>query len=147
MLRSMEIVTARAEELPGLRALVRSCGLRDEDMGLPGQRFLLAREGGRLVGCIGLEPHGAAGLLRSFAVEPGWRGRGAGRALHERAVALSRELGIRDLYVLTTTVRKMALAWGFEEVARDAVPEPIRQGDQFRALCPASAACLRLKVP
>jgi amino-acid N-acetyltransferase len=147
MVRSMEIVAAPTEELPALRALVRSCGLRDEDMGLPGQRFLLAREAGRLVGCIGLEVHGSAGLLRSFAVEPGSRGRGVGRALHGRAVALARELGVRDLYVLTTTVREMALAWGFEEVPREAVPESIRAGDQFRSLCPASAACLRLRVP
>ncbi|HQR29522.1 MAG TPA: GNAT family N-acetyltransferase [Anaeromyxobacteraceae bacterium] len=143
----MEIAPADPGDLPDLRALVRSSGLRDEDMGLPGQRFLLAREAGRLVGCIGLEVHGAEGLLRSFAVEPGSRGRGVGRALHQRAVALARELGVRELFILTTTVRDMALAWGFEEVGRDAVPEAIRQGEQFRSLCPASAPCLRLRVP
>ncbi len=147
MVRSMEIVPATTEDLADLRGLVRSCGLRDEDMGLPGQRFLVAREEGRPVGCIGLEVHGAAGLLRSFAVEPGSRGRGVGRALHGRALALARELGLRDLFILTTTVREMALAWGFEEVGRDVVPEAIRQGEQFRSLCPATASCLRLRVP
>jgi amino-acid N-acetyltransferase len=66
--------------------------------------------------------------------------------LHGRAVELARALGIRDLYILTTTVRERALRIGFEDVARESVPEVIREGSQFRGLCPASAACLRLRV-
>jgi amino-acid N-acetyltransferase len=106
----------------------------------------VAREEGRLAGCIGLEPRGEAGLLRSFAVAPGLRRRGIGAALHDAAVARARALGVRDLYVLTTTVKERALRTGFEEVAREEVPEVIRAGAQFRSLCPASAACLRLRL-
>jgi N-acetylglutamate synthase-like GNAT family acetyltransferase len=54
--------------------------------------------------------------------------------------------GIRDLYILTTTVRERALRDGFEDVARERVPETIREGSQFRGLCPASAACMRLRL-
>jgi amino-acid N-acetyltransferase len=66
--------------------------------------------------------------------------------LHERAVELARNLGTRDLFILTTTVRERALRDGFEDVARESVPETIREGSQFRGMCPASAACLRLRV-
>lgn len=106
----------------------------------------MAREEGRLAGCIGLEVHGDAGLLRSFAVAPPLRRHGIGAALHDAAVARARALGVRDLYVLTTTVRERALRTGFEEVAREEVPGAVREGSQFRSLCPATAACLRLRL-
>jgi amino-acid N-acetyltransferase len=142
----MDIGRAAAGDLPAIRALLRGCDLRDEDVGEACQHFFLARSGADLAGCIGIEVHGPAALLRSFAVSPAWRRRGLGAALHDRAVAEARSLGIRDLYILTTTVRERALRDGFEEVARDAVPEAIREGSQFRGLCPSSAACMRLRV-
>jgi amino-acid N-acetyltransferase len=54
---------------------------------------------------------------------------------------------VKELYILTTTVRERALRDGFEDVARESVPEGIRQGSQFQGSCPASAACMRLGVP
>jgi amino-acid N-acetyltransferase len=144
----MNIGPASTGDLPAIRDLLRSCALSADDVNGEGtQRFLVAREGGDLAGCIGLEVHGEAGLLRSFAVAPAFRRRGVGAALHAAAVKVARELGIRELYILTTTVRERALRDGFEEVARESVPEVIREGSQFRGLCPASAACMRLGVP
>jgi amino-acid N-acetyltransferase len=99
-----------------------------------------------MAGCIGLEVHGEAGLLRSFAVAPSHRRRGVGAALHRAVVGLARGFGIRDLYILTTTVRERALRDGFEDVAREDVPAVVREGSQFRGLCPASAACMRLRL-
>jgi amino-acid N-acetyltransferase len=143
----MDIVPAAAGDLPAIRDLLQGCALSTDDVdGSGAQRFLVAGECKDLLGCIGLEAHGAAGLLRSFAVAPGSRGRGVGAMLHGRAVELARELGIRDLYILTTTVRERALRDGFEDVARESVPEAIREGSQFRGLCPTSAACMRLRV-
>ena len=143
----VEVVAPAPAELPRVRSLLEACGLEAADVdGSPAQRFLVARDGGRIVGCIGLEVHGASGLLRSFAVEPSFRHRGLGAALQAAAVELARGAGVRDLYILTTTVRERALRDGFEDVARERVPEPIRAGSQFRGLCPASAACMRLRV-
>jgi amino-acid N-acetyltransferase len=142
----MDIGRAAAGDLPAIRALLRSCDLRDDDVGEAGQHFFLARGGADLAGCIGIEVHGQDALLRSFAVSPAWRRQGLGAALHERAMTMARELGIRDLYLLTTTVRERALRDGFEDVARETVPEAIREGSQFRGLCPASAACMRARV-
>jgi amino-acid N-acetyltransferase len=143
----MDIGPAPAGDFPAIRDLLRACALSADDVdGRGAQRFLVAREGGELQGCIGLEVHGEAGLLRSFAVAPAHRRRGMGAALHDRAVAMARELGVRELYILTTTVRGRALRDGFEDVPREAVPEAIREGGQFRGMCPASAACMRARV-
>jgi amino-acid N-acetyltransferase len=143
----MDIGPAAAGDMPAIRALLLTCELRAEDVGDPDQKFLIAREGGTLAGCIGLEVHGEAGLLRSFAVAPAFRGRGVGATLQDAAVALARGFGIRDLYILTTTVRGRALRDGFEDVERGSVPEAIREGTQFKGQCPATAACMRMRVP
>ena len=143
----MDIGPAAASDLPAIRDLLRACALSSDDVdGKGAQRFLVAREGGDLAGCIGLEVHGEAGLLRSFAVAQSHRRRGVGAVLHERAVELARDLGIHDLFILTTTVRERALRDGFEDVARESVPEVIREGSQFQGLCPATAACMRLRL-
>lgn len=147
MVWPMEIEAAEPADLPAIRALVRSCGLQDEDIGLPDQRYLVARDGERLVGCIGLEIHGTSGLLRSFAVEPSSRHRGVGRTLQAAALDVARAEGVRDLYILTTTVRDRALRDGFEDVPRERVPGSIRAGTQFRGLCPATASCMHLRLP
>jgi amino-acid N-acetyltransferase len=143
----MEVVPASRAEIPGIRSLLQACGLPADDVdGEGSQRFLLARRGGAMVGCIGLEVHGEAGLLRSFAVLPAERRHGLGAVLHDHAVGLARSLGVQDLYLLTTTVRERALRAGFVDVAREAVPAAIREGAQFRSLCPASASCLVFHV-
>jgi amino-acid N-acetyltransferase len=143
----MDIGPASAGDLPAIRDLLRGCALSADDVdGSGAQRFLAARELGAMAGCIGLEVHGEAGLLRSFAVAPAFRRRGVGAALHDAAVGVARGLGVKDLYILTTTVRERALGDGFEDVARESVPAAIREGSQFKGQCPASAACMRLRV-
>jgi amino-acid N-acetyltransferase len=142
----VEIREAAPGDLPAIRELLAACGLPTADVGGAGQRYLAATRCGALLGCIGLEGHGRAGLLRSFAVAPGERRRGLGAALHDRAVELARALGIGELWILTTTARERALRSGFAEAARDEVPEGIRVSAQFRGLCPASASCLRTRV-
>ncbi|MEI6226024.1 MAG: GNAT family N-acetyltransferase [Deltaproteobacteria bacterium] len=142
----MDVASATPADLPAVRELLLACDLRIEDVGGEGQHFLLAREGRDLLGCIGLEIHGEAGLLRSFAVAPAARRRGIGAVLNQAAIALARSFSVRDLYVLTTTVRERALRDGFVDVPREEVPEAIRAGPQFQGLCSATAACMRRRL-
>jgi amino-acid N-acetyltransferase len=142
----MDIGRAAAGDLPEIRALLRACDLRDEDVGEAGQVFLVARSGPELVGCIGVEVHGQDALLRSFAVSPAWRRQGLGAALHDRAVEEARSLGVRRLFLLTTTVRERAVRAGFTDVPREEVTASIREGTQFRSLCPGTAACMQLRI-
>lgn len=144
---AVEVVPPSPAELPRVRSLLDACGLDASDVdGGPAQRLLVAREGGEIVGCIGLEVHARAGLLRSFAVAPAWRRRGLGAVLQEAAMGMARAAGVEEVYILTTTVRERALRDGFEDVPREMVPAAIRAGSQFRGLCPASAACMRRRV-
>lgn len=132
---------------PALRALLASAGLPAEDVATgPRQRYVLAFEGDRLVGSIGVELAGADGLLRSLAVAPDHRGRGIAGALHERILEVARAQGVTTVYLLTTTAEAFAARRGFEPVSRGAVPGGIAALAQVRALCPATAACMRRAI-
>lgn len=134
------------DDEPAIRALLAAASLPVDDVSTSRQDFVLAHSGGALVGCVGLEPCGEAGLLRSFAVEPGRRNQGLGTLLFERIVARALLRGVKAAYVLTTSAERFCLAHGFERVERAAVPPAIAMTAQFRALCPSSAACFRRRL-
>ena len=142
----MDIGRAVAGDLPEIRALLRACDLRDEDVWEAGQVFLIRRSGSELAGCIGLEVHGQDALLRSFAVAPACRGRGLGAALHDRAGEEAPAHGVRRLFILTSTARDRAARSGFEDFPREDLPASIRDGAQVGSLCPATAACMQLRI-
>lgn len=77
-----------------------------------GGRILFAVDAdGRAVGTVALR-HDGDGVyeLTKMAVEPEMRGRGAGRALMEHALAAYRELGGRELYLESSSRLAPALA-------------------------------------
>jgi len=84
-----------AEDWPGLRALARSLGLEYEDM--EADRFWAAKEGGRVVGLVGLKRHPDCLELVSLGVEPGFRSAGLGRRLLETLAAAAGA----DIYLAT----------------------------------------------
>jgi amino-acid N-acetyltransferase len=141
-----EFRVSTADDEPALRALLASASLPVDDVSADRQEFVLAHSGGRLVGCVGLEACGEVGLLRSFAVVPALRRQGLGAALFERIVARALLRGVKTAYVLTTSAERFCLAHGFERIARAEVPAPIAATEQFRALCPATAACFRRRL-
>lgn len=122
------------------------------DAGLPTQdldkerlgTFLVARNGaGSIVAAVGCETFGEHGLLRSLVVHPDSRGLGIGRALARAMEGQAFSKGVRSLYLLTTTAPGFFLRLGYEPTARDAVPACIAATEEFRHICPASAACLK----
>jgi amino-acid N-acetyltransferase len=107
--------------------------------------FVVAEEGGEIVGVAGIEACGVTGehaLLRSVAVAPSWRNRGLGRVLVKRAIAEAEARGTRALYLLTTTADKYFPSFGFSVTARDAVPDDVRATAEFQGACPASATVM-----
>lgn len=137
---------ATLDDAPAVRALLAGASLPVDDVSVGRQQYLLAHSGGALVGCVGLEAYGDVGLLRSFAVEPTRRRQGLGAILFERMVAHALLGGVKTAYALTTSAERFCLAHGFERVERAEVPAPIAATAQFRALCPASAACFRRRL-
>src|SRR2546423_576630 len=86
--------------------------------------FVVAEDGGEIVGVAGIEACGVTGehaLLRSVAVAPTWRNRGLGRALVTRAIADAEARGAKALYLLTTTAERYFPSFGFTQTARDTV--------------------------
>jgi N-acetylglutamate synthase-like GNAT family acetyltransferase len=144
MTADVTLEAAGPDDLGEVRRLLEVAGLPVADVGRSGQEFLVARSGGRLVGCVGAELHGPAALLRSLAVDPARRGEGVGEALLRAVVDLARRRGARDLFALTTTIEPLLARRGFVRVERGEVPADVRRSAEFTTLCPGSSACMRL---
>lgn len=98
------------------------------------------------VGVGGLEIEGAAGLLRSVAVEESVRGTGYGTAICEQLLDRAREIGLDSVFLLTTTAEEFFADRGFERVEREQVPDSIRETAEFSDICPSSATCMKKKI-
>jgi N-acetylglutamate synthase-like GNAT family acetyltransferase len=148
MLRAsdVEIAPATPQDAAAIARLLESCGLPTADVAQHLTHFLVAKAGGTLVGVTGLEPAGGYGLLRSLAVDPAHRSRGIARALCSRIEARGAELGIRALYLLTTTAERFFAASGFTSVRRGSVPDAIRSTLEFSSLCPDSAVVMTKQI-
>ena len=137
---------ATSVDWPAIRALLQSC-----DLPLDGAEdylgsFLVATAADQIAGCVGIEQHGDAALLRSVAVTAAHRHRGLGAVLIARAIALAQCLGIRQLGLLTTTAENYFSRFGFTPIAREKLPEAIRNSVEFRSACPSSACAMQLDI-
>jgi amino-acid N-acetyltransferase len=137
---------AKSSEEEAIRELLMDADLPAEDFARHLQHFLMARQDGTLVGVIGLEPYGKFGLLRSLVVPSAYRGQGLGQKLCERVFSYARELGIKELYLLTTTAEKFFPKLGFDPIARDNVPVSIQATEEFSSICPSTAVCMIKKL-
>jgi N-acetylglutamate synthase-like GNAT family acetyltransferase len=121
-----------------------------DELGLPLEgvsewldQFWVGEHGGAIVGAAAMERYGDAGLLRSVAVAPDWRGSGIARALVERVLDEGRAAGIREVYLLTTTAEHYFPRLGFACVDRGCVPAAVQASAEFTGACPASAVAMR----
>jgi amino-acid N-acetyltransferase len=86
-----------------------------------------------------LEPFGQIGLLRSLAVHPSHRQQGIARRLVGEIERLGRQLGVKRVFLLTTTARAFFERRGYSVVTRRAAPPEIQRTREFTELCPDSA--------
>ncbi|MFZ5503505.1 MAG: arsenic resistance N-acetyltransferase ArsN2 [Pseudomonadota bacterium] len=106
-------------------------------------KLLGIRDGGHLLGVVGVEVYGSVGLLRSLAVEPSHRKSGLGFSLVSNAETWAAEQGVEILYLLTTTAAQFFARRGYEAVPRSEAPAAIAATAQFSDLCPASSTFMR----
>jgi arsenate reductase len=133
---------ATPADLSAVAALLREANLPDDDLDAPGLHLYVAGEDERVVGAIALERAGDGALLRSAVVEAGERNRGLGRKLVEHAERAALRAGLRRLVLLTDSAADWFAARGYQPLAREDVPPPLRALSQFTSVCPQSAACL-----
>ena len=105
--------------------------------------FLVAEEGGRVVGAVGLEVFGDCALLRSAVVDAGRRGSGLGIDLVESLLRRAGTRGVREIYLLTTTAEHFFPRFGFVRISRGDVAAAVRASEEFRGACPDSAIAMR----
>jgi amino-acid N-acetyltransferase len=141
------IEAARGSDLAEITALLERCALPTADVAPHLAQFTVARDGGRIVGVIGLEVHGRVGLVRSLAVADEVRGAGIARRLYAAELGVAGRLGLERLYCLTTTAQGFFELLGWRALLRDEVPQEIQATQEFTALCPSSAVCMVRAMP
>jgi amino-acid N-acetyltransferase len=140
----VKLRTGRETDLPEVLALLRRANLPTEGVEAKALRdFVIAENGGKAVGVVGLEVYRESALLRSAAVDEQWRGCGVGRALIDRALALSQERGVKDVFLLTTTAEHYFPRFGFACVNRGSVPASVQESVEFQGACPSTAIVMR----
>jgi amino-acid N-acetyltransferase len=91
-------------------------------------------------GMVGLELLGSQALLRSLVVAPALRSSGLGGALLDHAERYASRIGVKSLYLLTTTAESFFRHRGYLPTDRANAPGPVRATREFADLCPASSA-------
>jgi arsenite methyltransferase len=143
---SFAIREATAADTTEVEQLLTGAGLPVVDVAKalrqPRSGFIVAESRGAIVGVGGLEDCCDDALLRSVAVRDAWRSRGVGRAIVTRLIADAEARGKRALFLLTTTADRYFPGFGFQPVAREALPDAVRATSEFRKACPASAVAM-----
>jgi amino-acid N-acetyltransferase len=138
---------ARAHDLRGALELLGKAELTDRDVSEGwGHYFVVREDDGRVIGVAGLELHGEFGLLRSVAVDLDYRGQGLAAALVEAVLQRAERVGLRSVYLLTTTAHDYFARRGFGDCARDQAPPAISESWEFKSGCPSTAAFMLRKV-
>ena len=137
-----EIRRARAADLPRARAMLSEAGLPVADL-VEEHLAFVAIEGDEVVGVVGCEIHGKAGLLRSLVVAAPSRYEGLGRRLVARVEQSVLEQGVEELWLLTTDADAYFAGLGYAVHARRDAPAEIRTTAEFAALCPDDAVLMR----
>ena len=141
----LSFVRATGPDRERVRDLLGDAGLPTTDLDGP-VRLSLATAGGEPVGAGGLEVYDETALLRSVVVAEPFRGEGYGAAICRRLEARAADRGVTDLYLLTTDAAGFFDGLGYEHVERAAVPDAIRDTEQFSSLCPDSATVMAKQV-
>lgn len=108
--------------------------------------FKVCDHPGKIAAAIGLEIYGTYGLLRSLVVKEACRNKGIAFRLVQNLIVHAKKLGLKKIYLLTTTADKYFEKHSFERISRDNVPEEIKQSREFSLICPASAIVMELTI-
>jgi N-acetylglutamate synthase-like GNAT family acetyltransferase/protein-tyrosine-phosphatase len=139
---TISVGPASGGDLDAIKRLLVGSLLPSRDVGGARQRFIVASENGRLIGCAGLQLAGPDGLVRSMAVHWTRRNAGLGSRLHQRLLFEAQLTGVRTLYVVTSTAEDFFAGHGFKKVAAGAVPPELQASEEFTAFVPGGSTVM-----
>jgi amino-acid N-acetyltransferase len=139
----VNIEPARGEDGPAILRLLSAAGLPIDGLLDHLDTAVVARAGGRMVGCAALEVYSDGALLRSVVVEADAKGLGIGTQVTTAALNLANALGMPAVYLLTTTAEAFFPRFAFERIGRDQVPAGVQMSVEFRSACPSTAIVMR----
>jgi amino-acid N-acetyltransferase len=143
----LSVRASRRGDLKRVLGLLRSVGLPSAGVRSSFDNFLVAEEGGHLVGCAGLELFGDSAMLRSVAVHPPLQRRGIGSRLVVAAIATAKSRGVDRIFLLTQGQAGFFKRLGFREVNRGDFDQAVRKSVLYTRSCPLSATGMRLEIP
>lgn len=128
------------------RSLLQSSGLPADDLDFNRDLLVGYYEGDELVGTGGLEIYGDYALLRSLSVKMGIRGKAVGSTITEYLLGEAKKRNLKAIYLLTENAQGFFQKKGFAHVAREAVPEEVKQSAELSKPRPSSAVVMALKL-
>lgn len=135
----MDYREAKHADLPGIRALLEEGGLLSVDCAEQIGNFWVVEDCAEIVAIGALEICGAFGFVRSLAVTATHQGHGVAAQLLGILEKKAIQGQLRALFLLTETSVAYFRKFGFEVIARESAPAPIRATRQIEELCPAYA--------
>jgi amino-acid N-acetyltransferase len=144
--RMTTVANAQPHDLPAVLALLDRSALPRDGLADHFDLALVARDGAAIVGSAAIERYGDAGLLRSVAVDPDYRGQGLGAQLVGSALEQAQRVGLQTIYLFTETAADFFPRFGFRPVARADVAPAVQQSVEFMSACPESALVMRAEL-
>jgi amino-acid N-acetyltransferase len=127
--------------------LLSAAKLPVEDLPLLLDEFSIAlNDNNDVIGVVGLEVYGDYALLRSLAVEPGYRGQGVANKLLGIAEGSASLKSVKAIYLITETASVYFGQKGYMTVPRIEVPDEIKVSSEFSYVCPASAIVMKKEL-
>jgi amino-acid N-acetyltransferase len=143
-LSEIVIAPAAAADLAAIKRMLSDASLPTAGVDDHWQTFLVARDGGNIVGCGGAEAYQTAALIRSIAVKPEYQHHGLGRRLVRQLLDRLSSRGVREFYLLTTTAEDYFSKRGFKTIDRDEIHPQLLASRELQDACPESAIAMRL---
>ncbi|HET7435125.1 MAG TPA: arsenic resistance N-acetyltransferase ArsN2 [Thermoanaerobaculia bacterium] len=144
MENEITISPATAADIGAIKALLVANALPTAGVDDHWKTFVVARDGGFVVGCGGAEAYQVVALIRSVAVKDEYRKNGLGRRIVRQLLDRLASRGLREFYLLTTTAEEYFRKRGFKTIDRDEVHPQLLSSREFQDACPTSATCMRL---
>jgi len=128
------------------RSLLKSSNLPADDLNFKKDLLVGYYEDGTMVGTGALEVYGDFALLRSLSVKLGTRGKALGTAITEHLITEAKKRKLKGIYLLTETAHGFFLRKGFQDIARNQVPDPLKASSEFLHVCKDTAAAMHLDI-